>query len=170
MKVVYWFVGVGMFTMACGGTTGDKAAHTGSGVADADQAAIPSSASDMHVVGAGGGPAHSGSIDPEPASTAEDDSCESLSERKCLETAGKVDGCISIVGDRYSEEGACVESSFVVCTASCPDGAALTFMRDDQGALWRFPSTCVPEGWHVFQSADDPRLGVFEDAEECSEG
>lgn len=123
----------------------------------------------MHDAGTESQSAHPDHEDSQVASAEMGDSCGALDERGCLQVAGDVGGCIAIIGDRYSEERDCVESTFVACVGSCVDGAAMTFMRDDDGALWRFPSTCAPDSWHVFQSADDASLGVFEGVVQCSE-
>jgi len=88
--------------------------------------------------------------DPVDASCLGDPStvdCARLGASDCMEYQ---DRCTTVMGRRVDEVGKCVgEAEFVACRAWGPRGcgAALTHARDASGALWMFPSTCLPPGW-----------------------
>ncbi len=65
-----------------------------------------------------------------------------------LDECSRSDECSVIRAGRITSE--CVEAP---TAAGCTDrerqicGDALTVARDQTGAEWQFPSTCIPEGW-----------------------
>ncbi len=72
--------------------------------------------------------------------------CSSFQGEEC-EAA---EGCMSLFavpldGEEHPDE----DWEFIACETAEDCGDLVTCARDESGASWSFPNTCVPSGWHV---------------------